>query len=118
MEVLFIIGRILFGGFFIYNGINHFRHLKHITGYAQSKKIPLPKVATIVTGLLLLLGGIAVLANFYAVIGLWMLVVFLIPVTVTMHAFWNETDPGQKMMQQNQFAKNVALLGALFLMLS
>ena len=118
MTILFIIGRILFGGFFVYNAFNHFKHIKHVAEYARSKKVPAPHLATFVTGLLLLLGGLSVIANFHATIGLWLLVVFIVPTTLMMHAFWNETDPMQKMMQQTQFAKNIALLGAVLIMLS
>lgn len=118
MEIIFIIGRILFGGFFVYNAVNHFKGLAPMAEYAKSKKVPLPKVSVAVTGLLLLLGGASVIFNFYAMIGLILLVVFLIPTTFMMHAFWKETDPMQKMMQQIQFAKNMALLGAILIMLS
>ncbi|HVJ05666.1 MAG TPA: hypothetical protein VM578_08335 [Candidatus Saccharimonadales bacterium] len=31
-----------FGGFFLYNGINHFLQYKTLVGYAASKKVPMP----------------------------------------------------------------------------
>lgn len=38
METIFLIGRIILGGYFLYNAYNHFTELDALTGYAQSKK--------------------------------------------------------------------------------
>jgi uncharacterized membrane protein YphA (DoxX/SURF4 family) len=56
MDTLFLIGRIIFGFYFVFNGFNHFSNLSMMSGYAQSKGVPAPKLAVIFTGLLLLLG--------------------------------------------------------------
>ena len=39
----------------------------------------------------------------------------IVPTTVAGHAFWEETDPGQKSAQQLQFLKNLSILGGLIL---
>ena len=36
MKAPFILGRLIFGGYFIYNGINHFLEIKKMTQYAGS----------------------------------------------------------------------------------
>ncbi len=120
MTVLFLIGRILFGGYFFYNGINHLTHVKGMGGYASSKGVPLPSLAVAVTGILLLLGGFSIILGIYPVIGMICLVIFLVPVTFTMHSFWADTDPQAKMGNQINFGKNLALLGAdlMFLLIS
>ncbi len=120
MTVLFLIGRILFGGYFFYNGIRHLTHVKGTGGYASSKGVPLPSLAVVVTGILLLLGGFSVVLGIYPVIGIICLVIFLVPVTFTMHSFWADTDPQAKMGNQINFGKNLALLGAdlMFLLIS
>jgi putative oxidoreductase len=41
-NVLFLIGRILFGGYFIYNGYNHLKNLSMMSGYAKTKGVPFP----------------------------------------------------------------------------
>jgi uncharacterized membrane protein YphA (DoxX/SURF4 family) len=64
MYVLFVIGRILFGGYFIYNALGHFMKLGALSGYAASKKIPMPKAAVIISGVALLLGGLSIVINF------------------------------------------------------
>ncbi|MDR7445303.1 MAG: DoxX family protein [Armatimonadota bacterium] len=117
MEALFWLGRILYGGFFILNGINHFMRLEAMSGYAQSKGVPASRAAVAVTGLMILLGGLAVLTGLYVQAGLWLLVIFLVFVSFWMHNFWAIEDPMRKMTEQVNFMKNMGLLGAAFLLL-
>ena len=39
MMTVFFIGRVLFGGYFVYSGFNHFKNHAGLTGYAQMKKL-------------------------------------------------------------------------------
>ncbi len=117
LTLIHIVGQILFGGYFLYQGINHFVNHKGLTGYAASQKVPAPSVAIFGSGVLLILGGLGVLFNMYTLVALILLVLFLVPVTVTMHAFWKETDANAKASQKIAFLKNVALLGAVLLMM-
>ena len=45
MRAPFLIGRLLFGGYFIVSGINHFKNKGQMTQYTASKNIPQPEVA-------------------------------------------------------------------------
>jgi putative oxidoreductase len=56
MEIIFIIGRVLLGGYFIYSGFGHFKNYKNTTAYAKMKGVPMANVGVIVTGLLMFLG--------------------------------------------------------------
>src|SRR5262245_33564205 len=56
-----IAGRTVFGGYFLYNGINHFVNHEMMTEYARSKGVPAPAVAVAGSGLLLIAGGLSVL---------------------------------------------------------
>lgn len=118
MQILFLIGRILLGGYFLYSGIGHFKSLAGMTGYAKMKKVPAAKAAVVIGGIMLALGGLSILLNRYAILGMCLLVVFLIPTTLMMHAFWKETDGQARMGEQIQFTKNLALIGALILLVS
>jgi putative oxidoreductase len=69
-ELLLLIGRIVFGGFFIINGIFHFANLGMYTGYAGSKNVPAPGLAVAGTGVMLLAGGLSVVLGFLPVLGL------------------------------------------------
>ena len=116
--IVLYLGRIFFGGFFVFNGFNHFKMLDMMSGYAKSKGAPLPKLSVAVSGLLLLDGGVSVLFNVLPSIGLAALVLFLIPVTFIMHAFWKVQDPTAKMHEMVNFTKNLALLGAVLILLA
>lgn len=118
MAIAFLIGRILFGGYFLLNAYNHLVKGGHMVGYAQSKGVPAPKLAIFVSGLLLLIGGLSILLGVYPVIGVIALAVFLIPVSFKMHAYWKITDPMGRMGEQIQFRKNIALLGAALMLLA
>ncbi len=82
MKAPFLIGRLIFGGYFIYNGINHFKQTETIAQYAGAKKVPRPREAVMATGAMMLLGG-------------------------TRRA----EDPNQRMNDMINFTKNLALMG-------
>jgi uncharacterized membrane protein YphA (DoxX/SURF4 family) len=114
MEILLLLGRILFGGFFIMSGINHFTNVKMMAGYSASKNVPAPGLAVIGTGVLLVAGGLSIVLGFLPVVGLALLILFLIPTSVMMHNFWTVEDPQFRAAEQINFLKNLALAGAAF----
>ncbi len=97
-------------------GVNHFAKKEILVGYAKSKNIPSPGTAVAVSGILLLIGGLGIFFDVYANVAALSLVLFLIPVSFKMHAFWTETDPVVKMGDMTHFLKNLALLGAVLTM--
>lgn len=117
MIILFLVGRVLFGGYFIMNGFNHFRKIGMMKGYASSKGVPMAGLAVSVTGLMILLGGLGMILGLYIKFSVLLLAIFLIFVTFKMHNFWAVTDPNMKMMEMVNFYKNMALLGAVLMIL-
>jgi len=117
MEILFVIGRILYGGFFIMNGLNHFRQYGMLKGYAGSKGVPAPGPAVMAAGLLILFGGLGVVLGIYIQWAVLALTLFLVPVSLKMHNFWSVSDPMMRMADTVNFSKNMALLGASLILL-
>lgn len=117
-EIMFLVGRVLFGGYFVMSGLNHFMKSEMMVGYTQSKGVPMPKIAVTVSGLLLLTGGLGVLTGAYVGWAVLALVLFLVPVSFKMHAFWAISDPMAKMSDMTNFLKNMALLGATLMLLT
>lgn len=111
-DIALLIGRLVFGGFFVISGISHLTQREQMTEYAQNMGVPAAGVAVVGTGLLLLVGGLSVLAGVYPLVGLAAIAVFLVGVTPKMHRFWGVEDPQQAQTEQAQFMKNLALLGA------
>ena len=118
MNTFLLFGRIILGGFFIYSGVNHFIKFGMMTQYAKMKGVPFPAVAQGVTGLMVLLGGLSIVFGIYPVAGIVLLVLFLVPVTFMMHNFWNLEDPQLRMTDKINFTKNLALLGAILMLLA
>ena len=112
MEILLILGRIIFGGFFIMSGINHFTNVKMMAGHAGSKNVPAPGLGVVGSGVLLVLGGLSVLLGVFPILGLLLLIIFLVPASVLMHNFWTIQDPQARAADQIHFLKNIALTGA------
>ena len=118
MQFIFTLGQVLFGGFFLYSGFNHFKHYKSMAGYATSKKVPMPTAAVLLTGLLLTLGGLGIIFSIMTAWALVLISVFLFVTSFAMHNFWKSTEPMEKQMQIIQFTKNMALLGAALMLLA
>ncbi len=121
MDIVFLIGRIIVGVYYLYNAANHlFLGTTAMTGYAASKGVPSPKLAVYAGGVLLLIGGLSLLLGFQPIIGVVALVLFFLPVSFIMHNFWADQDPMMKMTNQINFGKNMALMGSavMFLMIS
>ena len=112
MKGAFLIGRLLFGGYFLYNGINHFKHRNMLAQYAGSKNVPKPDVAVTVTGAALIIGGASILLGIKPKLGAAAIMGFLAGVSPIMHDFWRMEDPNQRMNEMVNFTKNMALLGA------
>jgi putative oxidoreductase len=111
MKIPFLIGRLVFGGFFLYNGINHLKERKSFTGYAQSKNVPMAEVAVTATGVALIAGGTSILLGIKPKLGAAAIATFLGGVSPVMHDFWRIEDPNQRMNEMINFTKNLALLG-------
>jgi putative oxidoreductase len=62
--------------------------------------------------MLALFGGLSVLLGYKAKAGALLLVVFLVPVTLWMHRFWDVADAQMAQAQMINFMKNVAMTGA------
>lgn len=116
MNDLFLIGRMIFGGFFLYNGANHFLSNAMFGQYAAAKGVPMPDIAVAIAGLLILVGGFCVLVGLWPHLGALSITLFLIGVTPFMHNFWAIADETQRTMELVNFTKNLALLGGALMM--
>ena len=117
-DTIILAGRIIVGGYYLYNSINHFTHVAMMAHHAGSRGVPAPKLAILASGTLLFIAGASIFLGWRPEIGVIAVVLFLVPVTLTMHNFWIEKDPMQKMGQRVNFLKNVALLGSTLMFLA
>lgn len=115
LVAVFLIGRILFAAIFIVSGIGHLTKAQAMAQYATAFKVPQPRLAVVVTGLMILAGGLSILLGVAVQAGALLLVIFLVPVAIFMHRFWGVPDPMQAATQQAHFMKNLSLAGAALL---
>lgn len=110
-EEVFLLGRILFSLVFVGSGIGHLTQTEGSAQYAAYKKVPSPKLAVQASGVLMLLGGLAI------ILGIWMdlaalgIAILLLMMAFMMHRFWEETDGQTKQVEMAQFMKNVSIAG-------
>ncbi|GAA4289033.1 DoxX family protein [Georgenia daeguensis] len=116
MDVLVLLGRVLFGLLFLGSGYGHLAQRQMMAGYAASKGVPAANLMVPLTGLQILVGALMVALGIWPDVGALLLVAFLLPTAFIMHGFWAETDPGAKTMEQTQFLKDLALAGAALVM--
>jgi putative oxidoreductase len=105
-----LLGRIFFALIFVMGGAADFS--KSGMEHAEAAGVPMASIAVPLAGVLAIVGGLSIALGYKARLGAWLIVLFLVPVTFYMHAFWKETDPQMMQMQQVNFFKNIALLGA------
>ena len=82
MKLPYLLGRAVFGGFFLYNGIHHFMQRREMAQYLDAKNVPMPQTAVTATGIALTLGGASLLFGVKPTLGAqrWL-------------AFWQECLP-------------------------
>ena len=108
-----VLGRFFFALIFLMAGANHFN--KQTIGYSASQGVPLAAIVVPLSGVLAIAGGLSILLGYRAKLGAWLIVLFLIPVTLMMHKFWAVTDPMMAQIQMILFMKNVSMLGGALL---
>jgi putative oxidoreductase len=110
MKYLPLTGRILYSIIFLTTLLGHFK--PETIAYAASKGVPFPNILVPFSAILAAAGALSLVAGYKTRTGAWLIVLFLVPVTFFMHAFWKETDPMQVQVQTSAFLKNISLLGA------
>ena len=115
MNLLAPIGRVLFAFIFVAAAPRHFtaEGISHAADYG----VPFASLVVPLSGVLAIAGGLSVATGFKTKWGAWALVLFLVPITFTLHAFWNVNDDVVRHhVQQAMFAKNISMIGAALLL--
>ena len=112
MAQAFLVGRVLVGCYWLYNAFKHFTNVGPLARAAGAHGVPAPEVFVVLGGVLLLVGGLSLLLGLFPRIGVLAIVLFLLPVTLIMHAFWADNDAARRSLNVINFAKNFGLLGS------
>jgi uncharacterized membrane protein YphA (DoxX/SURF4 family) len=111
-SALLALGRLVFGGYFLYSGLGHLMNHVVFAGLASARGVPFPDLAVLVTGVLIGIGGLAIMTGAAPRFGAAAIALFLIVVTPVMHAFWHDPTLEERAADLVNFTKNIGLLGA------
>jgi putative oxidoreductase len=118
IKFAYLVGRIIFGLYWLSAAFSHFKSLDYLAEYAKAKGMPSPKFAVAGSGVMLLMGGLSILLGICPTIGIALLVLFLLAASFQIHNYWNVDDAQMKQVDQINFMKNMALVGALLMLLA
>ena len=107
-----LLGRVLIAQIFLIAGFGKITHFAQTAGYMSSMGLPMADVLLTLTIILEVGGGLMILFGFYTRYAAIAFFFWLIPVTLTFHAFWH-ADAASMQNQMNNFMKNIAIMGAM-----
>lgn len=113
MKYVVLLGRVLYSAIFVLSAPGKFT--AGTIAYAAGKGVPLAFIAVPLAGIISFVGAVSIILGFKARWGGWLIVLFLVPVTLMMHNFWAIPDPQAARMQYLHFIKNVSMLGGALL---
>ncbi|RIQ14426.1 DoxX family protein [Jiangella rhizosphaerae] len=109
MDVVFLIGRILFVALFLSSAAGHLTDKGAMAGYAESRGVRPGRPMVLLSGLQILVGALSVLLGVWMDVGAILLGLFTLLTAVLMHAFWREKEPMTRQQEMVQFTKDIAL---------
>lgn len=112
MNVLSLIGHVIYALPLLYQGITNLGQLDRLTARAQEKGLPATNVLTAAAMLWLIIGTLALLFSFQKLSGGLMVASFLVFTGSTIHNFWAVKDPAARKQDLLHFLKNLSLAGA------
>lgn len=117
--LLNIIGRLFLVLIFLMSAVgNKIPNFSGTTQYMASEGVPVPALLLIGAIVFLIAGGLSILVGFKAKIGAALLLIFLILANYWFHDFWTFEDAQAKQMQTISFMKNLALMGAMLMIIA
>ena len=84
--ILTLVARALFTSLFLISGVTHFTNIPYYVSLMH-EAIPFRVQLTLVSGVVELAGAVMILFNWRPRLGGWLLVLFLIPVTIVVHGY-------------------------------
>lgn len=114
MKTVTLIGRILFSAIFLITASGHF--MPETIAFAASQGVPLAAIAVPLSGVMEIVGALSIAIGYKAKWGAWLIVLFLVPITFSMHKFWTIEDPVARYGDMAHFLKNISMLGGALLL--
>jgi|ERR1700722_5963971 len=113
MKFIVLLGRIFYSAIFLLSCPKHFT--QPLIDFAASQGTPFASIVVPLSGLIGILGALSILLGYKAKLGAWLIVIFLVPITLVIHKFWAYSDPNMANLQLIMFMKNLSMLGGALL---
>ena len=111
MEVLILIGRILFSLIFIGAGIGHLADAKGSAEYTEARGVRASAAMVRLSGVLIGAGGLGVIFGVWTDLAALGLAVYCLLTAFLVHHFWTD-EPGEQQTEVAMFMKNLSMAGA------
>ena len=112
--LLYLFGRFLLGGLFVFGGVEHFLVLPLLTGVMAARGVPSARAVLILGSLWQILFGLLLIFGIWLAPAAFALILFTLIASAMFLDFWNKSGP-ERSNQRNAFLVNVALVGALLM---
>jgi len=117
--VINVLGRVMLATIFLMSALgNKIPKFNDVAQYMQSEGVPAPQVLLAGAIVFLIAGGVSIVLGYKARIGAALLLVFLVLATYFFHDFWTFEDAQARQSQMIQFMKNLALMGAMLMIIA
>ena len=110
-----LVGRILLALIFLTSGFSKITGFEGTVKYIASKELPLPQIGAIIAIVVELGGGLLLAIGFKARWAALALAIFTLAAGILFHNYWDIADAAQRMGQQINFWKNVAITGGMLM---
>ena len=110
---LAVLGRCLLGLYFLIPGISKIVGFEQNAAYMAEHQVPLIPVLLILTIILQVGGGLAMLANFRTRFVAFVLAALTLAISFYMHDFWNYAEGMERAHETQNFIKNLAIMAGL-----
>ena len=111
-----MLGRVMFTLIFFLSGITHFTDRASYVALMPAG-IPFRPFWVMISGAVELLGATMIATNRYPRLGAWLIVIFLVPVTATVHGYLmlHAPDEANRQIQLSFVLKGITMIGSALL---
>ncbi|WP_420595277.1 DoxX family protein [Deinococcus sp.] len=118
MSILNVVGRAALASIFVQGGLSAVQQPQQRAKLVAQAGLPAPELLTQINGGVMVLSGSLMTLGIMPRTSALALLAALVPTTVVGHPFWQFEEGAQRQGQMLHFAKNLALMGGLLLVVA
>jgi putative oxidoreductase len=115
-KIAILLGRFLLGLYFLLPGIHKILQFDTMLAYMERHEVPFTQLLLVVTLVLQIIAGLALIVGFKVRIFAFVLAALTIVINVYMHNFWNLPEGGDVARETQNFVKNLGIFAGLLVL--